>query len=75
MPAILGYGVLAAVVLGAYDYTGGNLRGFRDPEVDEFERKEQLRKNRRRPIAETISEIGEGRGTSAGHLGIRSLLT
>lgn len=50
-------------MLGAYDYTGGRLTGFeKDPDVDEFERKQALRKNRRRPIAETISEIGEGRG-------------
>jgi hypothetical protein len=36
-PAVLGFGALAAVVLGAYDYTGGALTGFKkDPEVDEF---------------------------------------
>lgn len=35
----------------------------RDPAVDEFDRKEYLRKNRRRPIEETIAEVGEGRGT------------
>lgn len=67
-PAILGYGILTAVVLGAYDYTGGTLRGFKkDKDLDEFERKEALRKNRRRPIEETISELGEGRGTSLDH--------
>lgn len=32
--------------------------------MDEFERKQYLRKNRRRPIDQTISEIGEGRGTA-----------
>jgi len=49
--------------MGTFDYTGGALTGYkRDPEVDEFERKQALRKNRRRPIEETISEIGEGRG-------------
>lgn len=63
-PAVFGFGTLCAVVLGAYDYTGGALTGYKkDPEMDEFERKEQLRKNRRRPIEETISELGEGRGT------------
>jgi hypothetical protein len=62
-PAVLGFGALTAVVLGAYDYTGGALTGYKkDPEMDEFERKEALRKNRRRPIQETISELGEGRG-------------
>lgn len=34
----------------------------KDPAVDEFDRKEYLRKNRRRPIEQTISELGEGRG-------------
>jgi hypothetical protein len=64
-PAVLGFGALTAVVMGVYDYTGGSLRGFKkDPEVDEFERKETLRKNRRRPIEQTISELGEGRGMS-----------
>lgn len=49
--------------MGAYDYGGGALTGYKkDKEVDEFERKEYLRKNRRRPIEQTISEIGEGRG-------------
>lgn len=62
-PAVLGFGALTAVVLGAYDYTGGALTGYKkDPEIDEFERKEALRKNRRRPIDQTIMEIGEGRG-------------
>ncbi len=63
MPRVLGYGGLFAVVLTAFEYTGGSLRGWiRDPDVDEFERKETLRKNRRRPIEETIAELGEGRG-------------
>lgn len=63
-PAILGFGALTAVVMSAYDYTGGSLTGYtKDQEVDEFERKQALRKNRRRPIEETISELGEGRGT------------
>lgn len=60
---MLGFGALTAVVLGAYDYTGGRLNGYKkDKEIDEFERKQELRKNRRRPIEETISELGEGRG-------------
>jgi hypothetical protein len=62
-PKVLGFGALAAVILGAYDYTGGALTGYKkDPEMDEFERKEYLRKNRRRPIEQTIEELGEGRG-------------
>jgi hypothetical protein len=62
-PAVLGFGALTAVIMGAFDYTGGALTGYeRDPEVDELERKEALRKNRRRPIQETLAELGEGRG-------------
>lgn len=55
--------MFTAVVIAAFEYTGGKLSGYdRDPEVDEYERKERLRKNRRRPIEETIAELGEGRG-------------
>jgi hypothetical protein len=51
--------------LYAFDFTGGKLSGYdRDPEVDEYERKEQLRKNRRRPLEETVADVGEGRGES-----------
>ncbi|TRX95939.1 hypothetical protein FHL15_003081 [Xylaria flabelliformis] len=62
MPRILGFGALFSVVMTALDYTGGSLRGKRteSPEMDEYERKEYLRKNRRRPIEETIADIGEG---------------
>ena len=63
MPRIIGYGLFTAVALTAYEFTGGTLKGYLNrPEVDEYERKEMLRKNRRRPIEETIAEIGEGRG-------------
>ncbi|TGJ79647.1 hypothetical protein E0Z10_g9119 [Xylaria hypoxylon] len=64
MPRILGYGAAFAVVMTAFDYTGGSLRGTRTevPGMDEYERKEYLRRNRRRPIDETITDIGEGRG-------------
>ncbi|MCJ1356940.1 MAG: hypothetical protein MMC33_006936 [Icmadophila ericetorum] len=63
LPAILGYGAGLAVLLSAFDYTGGVLSGYaKDPEVDEYERKQELRKNRRRPIQETLEQLGEGRG-------------
>lgn len=63
MPAVLGIGAGLAVVQGVFDYTGGMLSGYeKDPNVDEYERKEQLRKNRRRPIQETLDQLGEGRG-------------
>lgn len=64
MPAILGYGAFTSVVLAVFDFTGASLRGKR-PEIegmDEFERKEHLRRNRRRPIEETLANVGEGRG-------------
>lgn len=63
IPATIGIGFLASVVVGVFETTGGTLRGFaRDPTVDEFERKQKLRQDRRRPIQETIDELGEGRG-------------
>ncbi|KAH8903246.1 NADH:ubiquinone reductase [Coniochaeta sp. PMI_546] len=62
MPRILGYGALFSVVLAVFDYTGSSLKGSRrTQELDEFDRKEYLRKNRRRPLEETLAEVGEGR--------------
>lgn len=68
MPAVLGFGAGLALVQGVFHYQGGGLSGRqRDPAVDEYERKEKLRKNRRRPIEETLREVGEGRGGSKFH--------
>lgn len=65
MPRIIGYGAFTGVVLAGYHYAGGSLRGYwQSEDVDEYERKEMLRKNRRRPVEETLAEIGEGRGES-----------
>lgn len=62
-PAVLGFGALTAVVLSAFNYTGGSLGGYkRGPNEDEFERKEHLRRNRRIPVEQTLAELGEGRG-------------
>ena len=48
---------------GVFDYTGGKFSGYdKDPKVDEYERKESLRRNRRRPVQEILEELGEGRG-------------
>ena len=61
----MGYGSALAIMLFAFDYSGGHWTGYiRDPDVDEIDRKEALRKNRRRPLEETIYELGEGRGMS-----------
>ncbi|KAL7269843.1 hypothetical protein RUND412_007470 [Rhizina undulata] len=63
MPAVVGYGAALAVLLGVFDYTGGSLSGFyKNITIDEVTRKEMIRTNRRRPLEETIEEIGEGRG-------------
>jgi hypothetical protein len=65
-PSFFGYGTGLAVILYAFDYTGARWAGYkRDTDVDEVERKEFIRKNRRRPITETIQELGEGRGIEA----------
>ncbi|KAL8970629.1 MAG: hypothetical protein Q9183_001425 [Haloplaca sp. 2 TL-2023] len=62
-PAIVGFGAVLSVLQFAFDYTGGRFTGYeRDAEVDQYERKEQLRRNRRRPIEQTLQEMGEGRG-------------
>jgi hypothetical protein len=62
-PSFFGYGCGLAILAGAFDYCGGALSGYKaDPTVDEIDRKEALRKNRRRPIEETVAELGEGRG-------------
>lgn len=63
MPAVLGFGAGLALIQGVFAYGGGGLEGYqKDPNVDEYERKERLRKERRRPIDETLRELGEGRG-------------
>ncbi|KAI9728401.1 MAG: hypothetical protein M1828_003801 [Chrysothrix sp. TS-e1954] len=63
LPAVLGFGSALAVFMTAFDVTGGTLMGpIKDLDVDEYERKEALRANKRRPIQETIDELGEGRG-------------
>lgn len=66
LPAIVGYGAGLSVIMAAFDYTGAKLTGFtKDPSVDEVARKEYLRRNRRRPIEQTVAELGEGRGIFA----------
>ncbi len=63
MPLIVGYGALTSVALATYEFAGGSLKGYLNrEEVDDYERKEMLRNTRRRPIEETLANIGEGRG-------------
>jgi hypothetical protein len=48
----------------AFEYTGGSLFGYqKDTSVDEFDRRTALRKAFQTPGEQTISELGEGRGT------------
>lgn len=62
-PAVLGLGAGLAVAVAVFDYTGGSLSGWkRDLERDEYEHKEMLRTTRRRPLQETLDQLGEGRG-------------
>ncbi|KAL8663824.1 MAG: hypothetical protein Q9202_003509 [Teloschistes flavicans] len=61
-PAVLGFGAALSLAQFAFEYGGGKFSGFaQDAEVDEYERKEQLRRDRRRPIEQTLQEMGEGR--------------
>lgn len=66
MPAVIGYGAGLALVLGVFDYTGGSLTGWvKDFNKDEVTRKEMFRATHRRPLEDTISDIGEGRGADS----------
>jgi hypothetical protein len=52
--------------MGAFEYTGGSLFGYKkNRDVDEFERREQLRTQWRTSGEQTLAELGEGRGTLA----------
>ncbi|KAI1102152.1 hypothetical protein F4804DRAFT_334592 [Jackrogersella minutella] len=65
MPHVLGFGAAFSAIMSTFEYTGGTLRGRARTEIsemDEYDRKEHLRRNRRRPIEETMSDLGEGRG-------------
>lgn len=49
--------------MGAFEYTGGSLWGYKkNADIDEFERREQLRKSYRTSGEQTLAELGEGRG-------------
>lgn len=60
---MLGAGVAFGSGLAAFRYTAG-LRGTESGEVDEeeIERREAMKKLRRRPLSETLEQLGEGRG-------------
>jgi hypothetical protein len=60
---MIGAGAAFSTALTAYRYTSG-LRGTMAVEEDqeEVERRENIKKARRRPLSETIEQLGEGRG-------------
>ncbi|KAH7393974.1 hypothetical protein DE146DRAFT_660427 [Phaeosphaeria sp. MPI-PUGE-AT-0046c] len=66
LPFMLGAGAATATVMTAFRYTSG-LRGYEDANLDdeEVERREAAKKARRRPLSETIEQLGEGRGIYA----------
>jgi hypothetical protein len=63
IPFMLGAGVAFGTAMSAFRYTNG-LTGYRisDNDDDDVERKEAMRKMRRRPLLETVEQLGEGRG-------------
>ena len=67
---MLGAGASVAVVMSAYSYSKGltGHTGAHLEDDDEVDRKEALKKLRRRPLSETIEELGEGRGRFQAHL-------
>jgi hypothetical protein len=60
---MLGAGATTSIALTAFRFTNG-LRGYDIAEDDEeeVERRENMKKYRRRPISETVEQLGEGRG-------------
>lgn len=60
---MLGAGAVFGTGMAAFRYTAG-LRGTASGEVDdeEVERREAMKKLRRRPLSETLEQLGEGRG-------------
>lgn len=60
---VLGAGAVYSVALSAYRYSNG-LTGqdAHETDEDEVERKERMKKQRRRPLSETLEQLGEGRG-------------
>jgi len=63
LPFMLGAGAAFGSGMAAFRYTAG-IRGSESGEVDEeeIERREAMKKLRRRPLSETLEQLGEGRG-------------
>ncbi|RMZ91870.1 hypothetical protein DV736_g912, partial [Chaetothyriales sp. CBS 134916] len=67
MASALGTSLMFGSVMGVVAYTGGSIFGARanEPQANNVEYKEELRRRSRRPINELVNEIGEGRGIYA----------
>jgi hypothetical protein len=68
MQAAIGNGMFLGVVMAVIQYSGGSLLGKQAnaPELEgRWPTKEEHRKRFRRPVNETINELGEGRGMCA----------
>lgn len=63
IPFTLGAGAVFGTVMATYRYSKG-LAGYESAvlDEDEVERREAMKKMRRRPLSETIEQLGEGRG-------------
>ncbi len=64
MPAVLGNGLALGVLTAVVGYTGlTNFESSADePQPNRLFQKEEAKSRYRRPVNETINEIGEGRG-------------
>ena len=74
---MLGAGATFSTVMATYRYTNG-LQGYgmlRPDDDEEVERKEAQKKLRRRPLLETIEQLGEGRGRFFPSVAIENRLT
>ncbi|EAT80533.1 hypothetical protein HBI56_190690 [Parastagonospora nodorum] len=68
LPFMLGAGAATSVAMTAFRYTNGWRGATAETDEEEVERREAAKKLRRRPLSETIEQLGEGRGIYApGH--------
>ena len=62
IPFTLGAGATFATTLVAFRYANGFLGSAKTVDEEELERRDKERKMRRRPLHETLEQLGEGRG-------------
>ena len=62
---MVGAGAAFSIVQATVNYTQGVRPEKVEYEEEEVERREAIRKMRRRPLEETIEQLGEGRGESS----------